>query len=83
MMPFVMDARPDAALEKSEAPSALPLVHWPLPAGRLRPGGFDHPSTLPAPGMEMPFGCEERLEVTVDVDEFDDVDDTDDEELVR
>jgi len=33
--------------------------------------------------MEMPFGCEERLEVTVDVDEFDDVDDTDDEELVR
>jgi hypothetical protein len=33
--------------------------------------------------MEMPLGWPPALDVTVDVDEFDDVDDTDDDELVR
>jgi len=49
----------------------------------LRLAGFDHPSPPPVPGKEMPFGCEAGLDVTVEVDEPDDVDDMDDEELVR
>jgi hypothetical protein len=33
--------------------------------------------------MGTPFGCEAGLDVTVEVDEFDAVDETDDDELVR
>jgi len=33
--------------------------------------------------MGTPFGCEAGLDVTVEVDEFDDVDETDDDELDR
>jgi hypothetical protein len=33
--------------------------------------------------MGTPFGCEAGLDVTVEVDEFDDVEDTEDEELDR
>lgn len=82
MIPFVVDARPDVPLEKSVGPSVFPLAHGPFAAGRLRAAGFDHPSPL-APGIAEPFGCEPGLDVTVDVDELEVVDDTDEEEFVR
>lgn len=82
LTPFVMGGRPDAVLEKSAWPSGFAFSH-PFAAGRLRAAPFDHPFASPGPGTAMPFGCELGLDVTVDVDEFDDVDDTDEEEFVR
>lgn len=40
-----------------------------------------HPLRSPAADIEFPLVC--AFETTVEVEEFDDVDDTDDEEFVR
>lgn len=83
LTPFAIGARPDGVREKSAATSDFPLVHATFVAGRLRGVGFGHPPASPAAGAERPFACEFALDVTVDVDELDAVDDTDDEEFVR
>jgi len=69
------------AREKSATPSGLPFDQ-PLDCGGLfRVVGFDQPFDSPGAGIEFPFVCE--FEITVAVEEFDVVEDTDDEEFVR
>jgi hypothetical protein len=66
-----------------DASSDFPLGHGAFAVGRFRDVGFCHPFASPAAGIEAPFTCELALEVTVDVDELEDVEDTDEEECVR
>lgn len=67
--------------ENSEAPSGFP-VHWPVFACcRLRGAELDQPASSPFAGIEFPFAC--AFEVTVEVDEFEVVEDTDDVEFDR
>jgi len=80
-MPLAMGGRTGGARPKSDIPSSLP-VHWgPFGGCLLRGAELGHPLRSPAADMEVPFVC--AFEVTVEVDEFDDVDDTDEEEFVR
>ncbi len=72
--------RAGVARENSD-PSALPFGHTLDWGGLFRVPVFDQLLKSPAPGMELPLVC--AFEMTVDVDELEDVDDTDDEELVR
>jgi hypothetical protein len=64
----------------SAAPSAFPLGHR-LVWGGLFCVPFAYPFKSPLVSMALPLDW--ALEITVEVDELEDVDDTDDEELVR
>lgn len=80
-MPLLIGGLAGVALEKSEDASGFPFNHGPFVCGLFRDAVFGQLVWSPATGMELPLGW--AFEVTVDVDEFDDVDDTEDEELVR
>lgn len=84
LTPFVMGGRPEAFLAKSAGPSGLPpLAQGPFGVGRLRgAGGFDQPFS-PTARDETPLVWGGGLEVTVEADELEVVDETDDDELDR
>ncbi len=85
LTPFVMGGRPEAFLAKSAGPSGLPpFVQGPFGVGRLRgAGGFDQPFSPPTARDETPLVWGPGWEVTVEADELEVVDETDDDELDR
>jgi len=81
LAPFTIIGRAPADLAKSGGGSALPFGHCPFVGGLLREAEFCQLPGSAAPGMAFPPGG--GLEVTVDTDEFDAVDETDEDEFVR
>ena len=81
LTPLVMGGRFGVAREKSGVPSAFPFGQTLACGGRFRGAVLGQPFKSPAADIALPFV--EAFEMTVDVDELDEVDATDDDELVR